>query len=67
MAAFNLSDFNSKNNVLAGVAEGVTGAIVQSGMARNQQRMQRLQSQEPTYVIKEHTLVEISFNQSISL
>ncbi len=64
---FQSFNFNSKNNVLAGVAGGVAGAMMQSSMARNQLRMQRLQSQEPTYVIKEHTLVQICFNQSVAL
>lgn len=64
---FQSFNFNSKNNVLAGVAEGVTGSLVQSGMARTQQRMQRLQSESPTYLIKEGTNVELCFNQSIAL
>jgi len=64
---FQSFNFNSKNNVLAGVAEGVTGSLVQSGMARTQQRMQRLQSESPTYLIKEGTNVELCFNQSIPL
>ncbi len=64
---FQSFNFTSKNNVLAGVAEGLTGAMMQSSMARNQLKMQRLQSQEATYVIKEHTLVQICFNQSVAL
>lgn len=59
--------FNSKNNVLAGVAEGVAGAMLEQGMQRQQQRMQSRGFQEPTYSIKQGTNVEIRVNQSFSL